>query len=97
MYVVANKQKVPLKEVDEKEGWTLKLGFMDTEVSPWVLAGIIALVLFVMVMLYMSLSAVDTQPSLPKPTPAVAAPMAIAKPMKGAGKKAKGKKGRAHA
>jgi hypothetical protein len=84
---------MPLKEVDEKEGWTLKLGFMDTELSPWVLAGIIALVLFVIVMLYMSLSAVETRPPMlaPRPVPA----QALAQAPKGVGKKPKGKKGRA--
>ena len=90
MYVVANKQKVPLKEVDEKEGWTLKLGFMDTEISPWVLAGIIALVLFVMVMLYMSLSAVETHKPVPVPRSVLAQAPLLAP--KGAGKKPKGKK-----
>lgn len=98
MYVVANKKQIPLKEVDEKEGWKLNLGFMDVEMSmsPWVLTGIITLVLLIIVLLYWSLSAVDTKPPMiPAAMPAaVAAPIAMKAAPKVGGKKGKAKKGR---
>lgn len=97
MYVVANKTKVPLKEVDEKEGWLLNLGFTEVEVSPWILTGAITLVLLILVLIFWSLSAVDTKPptpSAPMPTPAVGAAVKAAPKLKGGAAKGKMKKAR---
>jgi hypothetical protein len=102
MYVVAKKTKIPLKEVDEKEGFKVNLFSYELEVSPWALAGVVALILFVVVMIYLSLSAVDTKPPVSAILPAAAAtlPAVVApklKAPKAGGKKGKGKKGQVSA
>lgn len=100
MYVVAKKTKIPLKEVDEKEGFKVNLFSYELEVSPWALAGVVTLILFVVVMIYLSLSAVDTKPPASAILPAATLPAVVApklKAPKAGGKKGKGKKGQVSA